>query len=51
MKQLDLSWYWLRDVVHKELIASTFMTTTDQPADILTKSLAKPKVELFVKNC
>ena len=47
MKQLDLSWYWLRDVVHKELIAPTFVPTTNQPADILTKSLAKPKVELF----
>jgi len=47
MKQLDLSWYWLRDVVHKELIAPTFVPTPDQPADILTNSLAKPKVELF----
>jgi len=47
MKQLDLSWYWLRDIDHKELIAPTFMPTADQPADILTKSLAKPKVELF----
>jgi len=27
MKQLDLSWYWLRDVVHKELIAPTFVPT------------------------
>ena len=47
MKQLDLSWYWLRDVLHKELITPTFMSTADQPADILTKSLAKPIVELF----
>jgi len=27
MKQLDLSWYWLRDVVHKELIAPSFVQT------------------------
>jgi hypothetical protein len=47
MKQLDLSWYWLRDVVHKEIIAPTFVPTNDQPADILTKALARPKVELF----
>ena len=49
MKQLDLSWYWLRDVVHKELIAPTFVPKPIFPdaADILTKSLAKPKVELF----
>jgi hypothetical protein len=40
MKQLDLSWYWLRDVVHKEIIAPTFVPTTEQPADILTKALA-----------
>ena len=30
IKQLDLSWYWLRDVVHKELIAPTFVPTADQ---------------------
>jgi hypothetical protein len=47
MKQPDLSWYWLRDVVHKEIIAPTFVPTTEQPADILTKALARPKVELF----
>jgi hypothetical protein len=40
MKQLDLSWYWLRDVVHREIIAPTFVPTTEQPADILTKALA-----------
>jgi hypothetical protein len=47
MKQLDLSWYWIRDVVHKVIIAPTFVPTTEQPADILTKALARPKVELF----
>ncbi|KAJ8580858.1 hypothetical protein M405DRAFT_833555 [Rhizopogon salebrosus TDB-379] len=49
MKQLDLSWYWLRHVVHKEIIAPTFVPITEQPADILTKALlvARPKVELF----
>jgi len=47
MKQLDLRWYWLRDVVHKEIIASVFVPTNDQPADILTKALTRPKVELF----
>jgi hypothetical protein len=47
MKQLHLSWNWLRDVVHKEIIAPTFVPTTEQPADILTKALARPKVELF----
>jgi hypothetical protein len=47
MKQLDLSWNWLGEVVHKEIIAPTFVPTTEQPADILTKALARPKVELF----
>ena len=47
MKQLDLSWYWLHDVVHKEIIAPVFVPTNDQPADILTNALAQPKVELF----
>jgi hypothetical protein len=47
MKQLDLSWYWLQDVMHKKIIGPTFVPTTEQPADILTKALAQPKVELF----
>jgi hypothetical protein len=47
MKQLNLSWYWLRDVVHKELIAPTFVPTAEQPADMLTKALPQRKVLLF----
>ena len=49
MKQLDLSWYWLRDVVHKEIIAAVFVPTNDQPADILTKALARPNADILTK--
>jgi hypothetical protein len=47
MKQLDLSWYWLQDVMHKKIIRPTFVPTSEQSADILTKALARPKRKLF----
>ena len=47
MKQLDLSWFWLRDVVDQGSIAPTYVQTGEMPADLLTKALARPKVEQF----
>ena len=44
MKHLDLRFYWLRDEVAKGRIEVVHLRTSDMPADILTKSLAKPKV-------
>lgn len=44
MKHLDLRFYWLRDEVAKGHIKVVHLRTSDMPADILTKSLAKPKV-------
>jgi len=49
MKHLDLSFYWLRDAVHSQLITPRFVPTTEQVADLLTKALSKPKVEDFCK--
>ena len=44
MKHLDLRFYWLRDEVAKGQIEVVHLRTLDMPADILVKSLAKPKV-------
>ena len=44
MKHLDLRFYWLRDEVAKGRIEIVHLRTSDMPADILTKSLPKPKV-------
>ena len=49
MKHLDLSFYWLRDMVAKKLISPAYLPTNEMPADLLTKALAKPKVEEFRK--
>ncbi|CDO76041.1 hypothetical protein BN946_scf184948.g1 [Trametes cinnabarina] len=49
MKHLDLRFYWLRDEVAKGRIEIEHLRTSDMPADILTKSLAKPKVLEMVK--
>ncbi|KAL7285881.1 hypothetical protein ACG7TL_000992 [Trametes sanguinea] len=49
MKHLDLHFYWLQDEVDKGRIEIEHLCTSDMPADILTKSLAKPKVLEMVK--
>ena len=49
MKHLDLRFYWLRDEVAKGRIEVEHLRMSDMPADILTKSLAKPKVLEMVK--
>ncbi|KAJ2990192.1 hypothetical protein NUW54_g8546 [Trametes sanguinea] len=50
MKHLDLRFYWLRDEVAKGRIAIEHLRTSDMPADILTKSLAKPKLAPYVTH-
>ena len=49
MKHLDLRFYWLRDEVTKGRIEVEHLRTADMPADILTKSLPRPKVLDMVK--
>jgi hypothetical protein len=50
MKQLDLSWFWLRDVVDQGTISPTYVPTGDMTADLLTKALPRLKVEYFCKQ-
>ena len=45
MKHLDLRFYWLRDIVESGLITPVHVPGDDNPADLLTKPLAKPHVE------
>ena len=45
MKQLDLSFFWLRDQVDCKRIHPVYLQTENMPADLLTKALAKPQVE------
>ena len=47
MKHLNLRWFWLRDVVDQGLISPVFVPTTEMPADLLTKPLARVKVQQF----
>jgi len=47
MKQLDLCYYWLQDAVQEQAITPSFVLTTQQAADLLTKPLATPKVREF----
>jgi len=49
MKHLDLRTFWLRDTVSAGLITPFHLTTTDMVADLLTKPLARDKVEKFRK--
>ena len=47
MKHLDLRYFWLRDEVQKKHISVDHQRTDEMPADLLTKSLARDKVEKF----
>ena len=47
MEHVDLRFFWLRDEVEKGTFAPKFVPTEDNPADLLTKPLTKPKVEHF----
>jgi hypothetical protein len=47
MKHLDLRYFWLRDQVTLGVITPMFVSTDDMPADLLTKALARVKVDKF----
>jgi hypothetical protein len=44
MKNLDLRFFWLRNMVNSGVIAVRYIPTTDMAADLLTKALACLKV-------
>ena len=46
-EHMDLRLHWLRDEVEGGKLAPKFVPTQDNPADLPTKPLAKPKVEHF----
>jgi hypothetical protein len=49
MKHLDLRFYWLRDEVARGRISVVHLRTDKMPADILTKSMGRAKVETMVQ--
>jgi hypothetical protein len=51
MKHLDLAFYWLRDVVEKGFIKPVYVSTSDNPADLLTKALQPVKLNGFRADC
>ena len=44
MKHLDLRFYWLRDVCKAGQVEVKYIPTKQMPADIMTKTLARPSV-------
>ena len=49
MKQLDLSYFWLREKVEAGVISTLHVPGTEQIADILTKPLPMPKAQWCTK--
>ncbi|KAI5116015.1 hypothetical protein M0805_009627 [Coniferiporia weirii] len=47
MKHLDLRFYWLRDQVEVGMLRLVHLQTAEMPADLLTKSLGRNKVQDF----
>lgn len=45
MRQIDLKYYWLRDMVNKKIIKVGYVPTGEMPADLLTKALSPELVE------
>ena len=45
MKHLELRFYWLHDAVNDKMITPSFVPTTEQVADILTKLLPAAQVQ------
>jgi hypothetical protein len=51
MKHLDLALYWLKDMVDKDFIKPVFVSTLNNPADLLTKALQPVKFNGFRAKC
>ena len=47
-KHIDIYYHWIREQVAKRSIHVEFVSTHDNIADIMTKALPEPKVNLFV---
>ena len=47
MKHLDIRHFWLRDAVQDGKLDPVYISTDDQVADLLTKSLPVAKIEKF----
>ena len=47
-KHIDIYYHWIREQVAKRSIYVEFVSTHDNIADIMTKALPEPKVNLFV---
>ena len=47
-KHIDIYYHWIREQVAKQSIHVEFVSTHDNIADIMTKALPEPKVNLFV---
>ena len=50
MKHIDISVHIIKDLVHKEIITVEFVSSNDNYADLMTKSLCKDKFYSFVNN-
>lgn len=45
-KHIDIRYHYIRDVVDQQLVQIFYVPTEENPADILTKNLARTKLEL-----
>jgi hypothetical protein len=48
MKQLNLCYFWLRDVVDQGIITPIHLPSTENPADLLTKPLDASKLSILI---
>ena len=49
-KHIDIRWHWIRELVEDGTIVIESCRDPEQPADMLTKALARPKHLTHVKD-
>lgn len=51
LKHVDIRYHFLKDLVKNNKICVKYISTSEQPADMLTKSLSKDLTNKFLKVC
>jgi hypothetical protein len=48
LKQIEIRYYYIMDMVHRGAVRLHFMTTKDQVVDVFTEPLSRMKFEYFM---
>ena len=49
-KHIEIKYHYIRDMVQREAVTLQYVSTDDQIANVLTKSMARVKFEYFTEK-